>query len=156
VAARRKGFTVVEMLIVVVILGMIVLMGFPRMQAGVVNNNVRAARTALINMIAAARAASSQTNRSTWVKIEANRALVLARPRRLAGAGNADTIGPIQDLGQAYGVTVVSATATTASVDSFGFNPSLTTLGAAAKSFSISRSGRTDTVGVDGMGRVRK
>lgn len=151
-AARRKGFTVIEMLIVVVILGIIVLIGFPRMRAGLINNNVRAARTALINMIAAARASASQTNRSTWVKIQSNRALVLARPRRLPGAGDADTVGPIQDLGQAYGVTVT----TPATVDSFRFNPSMTTLGAATKKFTISRSGRTDTVGVDGMGRVRK
>jgi len=154
VSARRKGFSLVEMLIVVVVLGIIVLIGLPKFQAGVVNTNVRAARTALINMIAAARTASSQTNRSTWGKIESNRALVLARPRRLPGAGNADTIGPVQDLGQAYGVTVRTGTATT--VDSFGFNPSLTTLGAVATKFSISHSGRTDTVGVDGIGRVRK
>ena len=151
-AARRKGFSLVEMLVVVVILGIIVLLGFPRMQAGLVNNNVRAARTTFINMIAGARAAASQTNRSTWVKIESNRAVVLARPRLdlvNTGSTNADTIGPVQDLSQAYGVTVTPA-------DSFRFNPGFTTLGAGTTTFTISRSGHSDIVTVDGLGRVQK
>jgi prepilin-type N-terminal cleavage/methylation domain-containing protein len=151
VATRRTGFTMIEMLIVVVILGILVIIALPRMRTGVINNNVRAARTTLINMIAGARAAGSQTNRSTWVKIESSRALVLARPRLVTLSGSdADTIGPIQDLSQLYGVTV------TASVDSFRFNPTLMTLASTSTKFTITRSGRTDTVVVDGLGRVLK
>lgn len=141
----------IEMLIVVVILGILVIIALPRMRTGVINNNVRAARTTLINMIAGARAAASQTNRSTWVKIEGSRALVLARPRLVTLSGSdADTIGPIQDLSQVYGVTV------TPSVDSFRFNPTLMTLATASRKFTITRSGRSDTVVVDGLGRVLK
>ena len=141
----------IEMLIVVVILGILVIIALPRMRTGVINNNVRAARTTLINMIAGARAAASQTNRSAWVKIEGSRALVLARPRLAFVSGSdADTIGPIQDLSQVYGVTV------TPSVDSFRFNPTLMTLATTSRKFTITRSGRSDTVVVDGLGRVLK
>jgi hypothetical protein len=63
---------------------------------------------------------------------------------------DADTIGPIQNLSQVYGVTV------TATADSFRFNPTLTSLGVTSTKFTISRSGRTDTVVVDGLGRVLK
>lgn len=152
-AARRRGFSLVELLIVVVMIGIMLAIGFPKMRTGMINNNVRAARTALINTIAAARNASSQTNRSTWVKIASNRAVVLARPRRdlvNTGATNADTIGPVQNLGQLYGVTV------TATVDSFRFNPTLTSLAVVGTTFTISRSGRVETVAVDGLGRVIK
>jgi Tfp pilus assembly protein FimT len=139
------------MLIVVVMIGVMLAIGFPKMRAGMTNNNVRAARTALINMIAGARNAGSQTNRSTWVKIEGNRAVVLARPRLVAvGGSNADTIGPVQNLGTLYGVTV------TATVDSFRFNPTLTSLDVVGTTFTISRSGHVETVAVDGLGRVIK
>ena len=152
-AARRRGFSLVEMLIVVVMIGIMLAIGFPKMRAGMTNNNVRGARTALINMIAGARNAGSQTNRSTWVKIEGNRAVVLARPR-LDGTGGstaADTIGPVQNLGQFYGVTVTASPA-----DSFRFNPTLTSLDVVGTTFTISRSGHVETVAVDGVGRVVK
>jgi prepilin-type N-terminal cleavage/methylation domain-containing protein len=152
VAARRRGFSLVEMLVVVVMIGIMLSIGFPKLRSGMINNNVRAARTALINMIAGARNAGSQTNRSTWVKIEGSRAFVLARPRLdlQTGATNADTIGPVQNLDQLYGVTVTPA------LDSFRFNPTLTSLDIVGKSFIITRSGFADTVAVDGLGRVLK
>jgi prepilin-type N-terminal cleavage/methylation domain-containing protein len=151
VAARRRGFSLVEMLIVVVMIGIMLSIGFPKLRTGMINNNVRAARTALINMIAAARTASSQTNRSTWVKIEGNRAVVMARPPfSTAGGRTADTIGPVQNLGQVYGVTI------TPDGDSVRFNSTLTSLGVFGKTFTITRSGRVETVSVDGQGRVLK
>jgi prepilin-type N-terminal cleavage/methylation domain-containing protein len=154
VAARRRGFSLVEMLIVVVMIGIMLSIGFPKLRTGMINNNVRAARTALINMIAAARNAGSQTNRSTWVKIQGNRAVVLARPRldfANTSSINADTIGPVQNLGQLYGVTVTASPA-----DSLRFNSTLTSLGLVGTTFTISRSGRVETVAVDGLGRVIK
>jgi Tfp pilus assembly protein FimT len=132
-------------------IGIMLSIGFPKLRSGMINNNVRGARTALINMIAGARNAGSQTNRSTWVKVEGNRAVVLARPRRdlvNTGATNADTIGPVQNLGQLYGVTITP--------DSFRFNPTLTSFDIVGKTFTITRSGRVETVTVDGLGRVLK
>jgi prepilin-type N-terminal cleavage/methylation domain-containing protein len=151
VAARRRGFSLVEMLIVVVMIGIMLSIGFPKLRAGMTNNNVRAARTALINMMAGARSASSQTNRTTWVKIEGNRAVVMARPPlSTAGGRTADTIGPVQNLGQLYGVAI------TPNGDSVRFNSTLTSLGVFGKTFTITRSGRVETVAVDGQGRVLK
>jgi prepilin-type N-terminal cleavage/methylation domain-containing protein len=152
VAARRRGFSLVEMLIVVVMIGIMLSIGFPKMRAGMANNNVRAARTALINMIAGARNAGSQTNRSTWVKVSGSRVFVLARPRQdfQTGATNADTIGPVQNMDGLYGVSI------TPSVDSFRFNPTLTSLDIVGKSFILSRNGYADTVSIDGLGRVLK
>jgi prepilin-type N-terminal cleavage/methylation domain-containing protein len=149
VGARRKGFSLVEMLIVVVIIGIMLSIGFPKLRTGMTNNNVRAARTALINMIAAARNASSQTNRSTWVKVESSHALVVASPRLDGLIGSTiDTIGPVQNLAQLYGVTITPA--------AFQFNPTLTSFGMAGATFIITRSGFADTVAVDGLGRVLK
>jgi prepilin-type N-terminal cleavage/methylation domain-containing protein len=151
VAARRRGFSLVEMLIVVVMIGVMLSIGFPKMRAGMINNNVRAARTALINMIAGARNAGSQTNRSTWVKVSGSRVLVVATPRLVAlGGSTMDTIGPVQNMDGLYGVSITPV------LDSFRFNPTLTSLDVVGKTFILSKSGFADTVSVDGLGRVLK
>lgn len=150
-AARRRGFSLVELLIVVVIIGIMLSIGFPKLRTGMATSNIRGARTALINMIAGARNAGSQTNRSTWVKVAGSRVLVLASPRLVTLAGSTmDTIGPVQNMDGLYGVSI------TPSVDSFRFNPTLTSLDVVGKTFILSRNGYADTVSIDGLGRVSK
>jgi prepilin-type N-terminal cleavage/methylation domain-containing protein len=149
--ARTKGFTLIETLMVVTILGAVVLIGYPRMSAGMVKTNVRGARTTLINLLAKARTAATQTNRITLLKIQGNNAFVLMRPRLLPGAGNADTLGGVEQLGTIYGITV------TATIDSVRFDPrGLGTGFGTGTTFLVSRSGHTETITVDGLGRVTK
>src|SRR3954468_15242040 len=69
---RTQGFTLVEMMLAVVILGALVLIGFPRMSAGMTKANVRGARTTLVNLIAKARTAATQANRVALLKIQGN------------------------------------------------------------------------------------
>jgi prepilin-type N-terminal cleavage/methylation domain-containing protein len=149
--ARTKGFTLIETLLVIIILGVIVLIGFPKMSASMAQTNLRGARTTLINLLAKARTAATQTNRIALLKVEGNNAFVLLRPRKLPGAGDADTLGAVERLGDSYGVTV------TAAIDSVRFDPR--GLGAgfgAGTTFLVSRNGHTETITVDGLGRVTK
>ena len=148
----REGFTLVETLIVVVLLGLIVLIGLPRMSAAMVQNDLRGARVSLVNLVAAARAASVQGNRLTWIVFEGNTAHVVARPRT-DGVAGADTVGAVQDLDEQYGV----ALAITGGVDSIRFDPRGFGAGfaAAADTIVLSRSGYTAKVTIDGLGRVR-
>jgi prepilin-type N-terminal cleavage/methylation domain-containing protein len=147
----RGGFTLVETLIVVVVLGLIVLIGFPKMSSAMVQNDLRAARTTMVNMMVAARAASVQSNRITWIKIEGNSAYVGATPRLVPVAlSTADTVGGVQDLADLYGVTVVG-------VDSIQFDPRGFGVGfGAVDSIVLSRDGHSSTITIDGLGRVRK
>jgi prepilin-type N-terminal cleavage/methylation domain-containing protein len=149
--AQPRGFTLVELLMAVVILGALVLLGFPRMSAGVTGANVRGGRTTLINLLAKARTFATQSQRITLFKVDGSNAFVLARPRLLPGAGDADTIGPVERLGDNYGVTV------TATVDSVRFDPrGLGTGFGTGTTFLVSRSAKTDTITIDGFGRVSK
>lgn len=149
---RTAGFTLVETMMVVVILGTVALIGFPRMRAGMTSTNLRAARTTVINLIAKARTVATQTNRIALLKIEGNDAFVLARPRLVPLAGStADTVGSVRRLADLYGVTV------TAAIDSVRFDPRGLGGGfGAATTFSLSRDGHTETIRVDGLGRVMK
>jgi prepilin-type N-terminal cleavage/methylation domain-containing protein len=147
----RNGFSLVETMIVVVITGIIVLLGYPKVRDGLVRNNLRSARTTLVNMVAAARAAGAQTNRTTWLKLEGNKALVMARPRLVDLAGsNADTIGTVNNLQTLYGVTVASG----ADPDSIRFDRYLALVNPVT--LTVSKGSHSETVSLDGMGRVLK
>ncbi len=148
----RNGFTLVETLIVVVILGLIMLVGFPKMSSALVRNDLRAARTAVINLTAKARAVAAQSNRRTWVKFNGNHAFVIARPRTAAGAGDVDTLGGVQDLAELYKVGLA------ADVDSIQFDPRGfgSWIGGGAINIVLARGGYSETIQVDGLGRVIK
>jgi prepilin-type N-terminal cleavage/methylation domain-containing protein len=152
----RDGFTLVETLIVVVILGLIVLIGFPKMNSALVQNDLRGARTTMVNLLATARAASVQSNRLTWIKFEGNKAYVLARPRQVFLAGSdADTVGVVQDLSQQYKVTV--ATTLPSTVDSIQFDPrGFGAWTGGDVSVTVSRGGHSSLFSIDGLGRVTK
>jgi prepilin-type N-terminal cleavage/methylation domain-containing protein len=150
--SRRRGFTLVETLVAVVVLSLLCLIGFPKVREGMARNNVRASRTQLVNMLAKARASATVNNRRTWLWISGNQAVIMARPRLSAGAGNADTIGVVENLNSRYGTTVSFN-------DSIGFDPRglPTGWGATTKyNIKVSKSGHTDSVMVDMRGRVVK
>jgi prepilin-type N-terminal cleavage/methylation domain-containing protein len=147
----RSGFTLIEALIVVVILGLIMVIGYPKVGAAMAKTDLRSARTTVINLVATARAASVQTNRRTWIKFEGNKAYVLARPRQkppLLG-NEVDTVGTVQNLSAQYKVTVAPVL-DSIQFDPRGFGVSL------ADTITLSRNGHTETVTLDGLGRVIK
>ena len=149
--APSAGFTLMEMLLVILILGITMLIGLPRMSAGVTSASVRGARTTLINQLTRARIAATQTNRIALLKITGNDAVILLRPRLLPGAGDADTLGAVARLGESYGVTVSGA------IDSVRFDPRGMASGfGTSTTFAISRYGTTETIRIDGLGRVTK
>src|SRR6266545_1768523 len=57
---RHRGFTFVEILIVMVLIGIIAAMGIPRIRDAVRKTNVRASRAAVGTIVAKARAAAVQ------------------------------------------------------------------------------------------------
>jgi prepilin-type N-terminal cleavage/methylation domain-containing protein len=151
--SHRRGFTLIEMLMVILIIAMLVLIGYPKVSRAMVKTNVRGARTTLANMFAKARTVATQTNRKTRLKFSGNRVWIVASPRLLAGAGTVDTIGPVENLNTLYGVSVTSSPV----VDSVTFDPRGLAGGFGATStLKVARSGHTDSIVVDGVGRVVK
>jgi prepilin-type N-terminal cleavage/methylation domain-containing protein len=151
---RRNGFTLVETAIALVIVGLLVLIGFPKVRSGLDRNNVRSSRTEIVNMLTRARTSATLINRKTWLKIGGNRAWILARPRLTAAAGSdADTLGLVENLSTRYGTTVV-----TAGLDSIGFDPRGVAYGwsSASGTITVSKHGYSDVITVDAKGRVSK
>ena len=150
---RRGGFTLIEMLVALVVVSLVLLIGLPKFSSAMTSQNLRGARTTVINMLAKARAASTETNRLTWLKVSGNKAWILARPRTVAVAGsNADTLGVVEDLSKRYGATVVL------SRDSIGFDPRgiASERGGGPVTLTVTKSSHSEVVTIDALGRVVK
>ena len=149
----RRGFTLIEMLVALVVVSLIMLIGLPKFSSAMTSQNLRGSRTTVVNMLVKARAASTESNRLTWLKVSGNKAWILARPRTtVAGAGNADTLGVVEDLNKRYGTTVAM------SRDSIGFDPRgiASELGGAPVTLTVTKSSHSEVVTIDAVGRVVK
>lgn len=148
--SAKKGFTLVETMIVVVIIGAMLLIAWPKVASGLAKNNLRSSRTTLANMFARARTVATQTNRRTSINFNGNNVVVTASPRTLAGAGTVDSMGGVAKLYELYGVTL------TAPVTSVAYDPrGFATLGT-LRTFVVVRNSTRDSIMVDGLGRITK
>jgi prepilin-type N-terminal cleavage/methylation domain-containing protein len=154
--AHRKGFTLTETLIAIVVVSLLVLIGYPKAVNAIATTNVRGARTTVVNLIAKARAVATQTHRkAAQIEFVGNKVLVTATPRRGVPNGSSkDTIGPVQDLNAIYGVTV---TATSLQAGAISFDPRGIGSGFGVSSdIVLTKSGKTQKITVDKLGRVTK
>lgn len=148
---QTNGFTLVEMMIVVALIGAVLLIGWPKVASGLAKTNLRSSRTTVANMFTKARAFAMQSNRRTTINFNGNNVVITASPRTLGGVGNTvDSIGGVERLYEIYGVTVTAPSASVA-FDPRGFG----SLGA-MQSFVVTRNSKRDSVMIDGLGRVIK
>lgn len=148
---RKNGFTLVEMMIVVVLIGAILLIGWPKVASGLAKTNLRSSRTTVANMFTKARAFAMQSNRTTTINFNGNNVVITAPPRTLPGTGTVDSIGGVEKLSEAYGVTV-SPTPASVTYDPRGIR----NVGGGSVKFMLTRNSKKDSVMVDALGRVVK
>jgi prepilin-type N-terminal cleavage/methylation domain-containing protein len=147
--AHRKGFTLIEVMIVIVVGGLLFLIGLPRLRDAVVRNNVYQARVAVSGLYARARAVSIEQGRLGYLAKNGNQLTVLVRISP-TGANWADTVGVVENLNTRYGVTV------TATTDTIRFDPRGFGLNANAESIAVARDGIADTVFISPFGRIQQ
>jgi prepilin-type N-terminal cleavage/methylation domain-containing protein len=151
--SHRKGFTLIEMLIVIMIIGILVLIGYPKVSRAMATTNVRGARTTIVNMIAKARAVATQSNRqSAQLEFVGNSVLVTAQPRASLVNGTKDTVAGVQNLNTIYGVTVNTGGIAAVVFDPRGIGTGFNSTGS---DILISKSGKTQTIHIDMLGRVK-
>jgi prepilin-type N-terminal cleavage/methylation domain-containing protein len=147
--SRRDGFTLIEMLTVVVVISAVSLISFPRVRSAKYKSELRSARTSVASMYARARSAAVQYNRATMLAFNGSSAVVIASPRLVAAAGSTvDTVGRVNNLGVAYNVTVAS-TDDSLRVDPRGFGGN-----AGAITVRLTRAEFTDSVVIGSYGRL--
>ncbi len=102
---NRRGFTVIEIIIVIVLIGIVAGLTAPRLRTALIRQDVRSARDALVNMHATARASAIQRGRFTALWIVGDTALVVAQHPVTAAF---DTIVNPTNLRTRWGVTVTT------------------------------------------------
>ena len=144
---RQSGFTLLELLVVVVIIGLISMLAFPRIKEAFQASALSGARARVVTVYSAARAVAVETNRPVRMHFNGNTIWVTATPRfSTSGSGTADTVGAVQSVYGIYGVTVNST------VDSLMLDPR--GLGMNGASIILSNGHGADTVTITGFGRV--
>lgn len=145
---RRHGFTFIEILIVMILIGVIAAIGIPRIRDAIQRTNVRSTRVALTTMVAKARAAAVQrgcvstfhvgTDGNAWVSACRN-----------SGPG-VDTLGGVEQLGARFNVTL-RPDRTDMQFDPRGLNLAFVTN---VVRFSSNSSSSQDSVIINPVGKV--
>lgn len=146
---RRAGFSLTEMLIVVVIIGLAGMIALPRLNAAFDRSSVGSAKSRLTALYGAARAVATSANQTAGLRLNGNQVYVYATPRHKPPVGvGIDTIVRPADFSTAYGVTL-----------SGGFDSvrvASTGLGLDSAVIVLTKGYSADTVIINRFGRVLK
>jgi prepilin-type N-terminal cleavage/methylation domain-containing protein len=146
-AGAQGGFTLVEAMVVIVMMAIVLVIGFPSLNRARVKSDIRSARNQAVGLYYQARSSALMTGRFTTLTFSGNQAVITASPR-LSGPGTADTLGNVEDLGRLYGVTVSASPGNALTVDPRGLGSSVAT------TVYFTRNGQRDSMEVTGFGRV--
>lgn len=117
---HRSGFTTIEMLIVIVLIGAVTVIMFPKIRQTLDKTSVRAARVDVTTYTALAKASAVRRGCSGVIHFSygAQSAVwVTACPRLAPGGGTVDTVASIDSLARRYSVSITSTS------DSLQFDP---------------------------------
>jgi prepilin-type N-terminal cleavage/methylation domain-containing protein len=143
----RAGFSLPELLLVVVIIGILVALASPKLRGAWFRTEVINARNAMANLYTTARLTALQTGRTVTFQRVGNLVLITANPRLVEVSGSTiDTVGAVVDLNDRYGVTV-GGTAPSVTVYPKG-------LGGVAFEWTVTRAEFADTLEVSAFGRI--
>ena len=130
--ASRRGFTLPEILIVIVMISVLALVAIPRFSSGNAKRNQESARMRVAAALATARAAAIQKGQQVTFQLKSNRVTV--------DAGASDTLMARIPLDTLYKVTVSPTTTITIVFNSRGF----TTMTGSQQKIFLQRSGLAD------------
>src|SRR5579862_280261 len=149
-AMNRKGFTVAELLVVIVIIAITTMIGFPKIKDAIFKNNVRSARVAAATYVVTARAAAIERGCTGVVHFVSGAVWVTVCPRMATtGTGTIDTIGFVDNLANLYSVTMTMA------IDSVQFDPrGLSLTNAQSVVLFTTTTGARDSILINQIGKV--
>jgi prepilin-type N-terminal cleavage/methylation domain-containing protein len=141
----RAGFSLIELLTVVSVLGLMMVIAAPRLADANTGRNVKGARAAVANLYARARIRAVQTRRPATLQFSDSLAWVTI-PR--ANSAVVDTIGGVQNLKALYGVSIAAS-------GDISIQPTgLVNAGVPIK-VTVTRQSKSDSVVISGYGKMQ-
>ncbi len=141
-----RGFTFIEMLIAVVLLGAMTSIAFPRMRDGIMRQSVRSATDAIRVLHARARSHASQRGQPTVIDLK-NGIVAIRSTSPLTGTP--DTLGVVHNMHDRFGVTV------SATRDSLVFDGRGIGMEGSATLVYVNRESYADTIQISALGRIQ-
>lgn len=148
---NKRGFSAIELLTVLVIVGIITAFGIPRIRSAVIKSNVRSAKVSLGTLVVKARAAAvSRGCTATMTLTSGPTGTVSISVCNVNGTGT-QILGGVDSLAARYNVAMLPSTSTLA-FDPRGLAVDYTTL--VVRLMSTSSSSIRDSVIVNPLGQV--
>ncbi len=147
---NRRGFTLIETLIVIVVAGLMMAAGFPRLRQAMISTNLRSARNQMAALHAQARAVAVERGRRSAIWVNGNQVVVVTTPRVVFLNGSThDTIGGVHDMMNEFGATV------TAAGDPIGFDPRGLGTNTGTATLTVTKSAHSKTLTISPFGRLQ-
>ncbi len=144
---NRSGFTIIELIIVISVLGTLMLLGYPTLAGTLEKQNVRSARDLVAQMHSRARQNAISRGTRTTLRLRSGSLLITAA-HPVTGA--LDTVTTPRDVVGNYGV------AYTTTRDSLVFDPRGMGIEGSETVIVVSKAGYSQSVEISPIGRLRK
>ena len=144
---RRRGFTLVETVMVLVVVSLCGLIAFPKFTQAMATSNLNSAKNKLTTLYGSARAAAGG-GRVAYLHLGGNLIYATASPRTMAGVGTRDTVTPIENVYAQYGIALTS-TRDTIRIDPSG-------MGRDSAVIVLTKGSQTTTIRISQYGRILK
>jgi len=146
---RRSGFTLIEMITVVALIGMMVLIGFPKIRRALDKTNVRATRDALSTQAAIARAVAVQRGCRSVLHVTSGSAATVWVTTHCRV--KVDTVGAVDNMSKRFSVSLA------ATRDSVHYDPRGLSLDNAVTVVRITgAAGNRDSIVINSIGKVMR
>ena len=152
----RSGFTLFELLTSIVLIGIVLAFGYPRISRIARSASLRTARSSMITAVNVAKSAAVASGRCGFLRLTASEVTVFTV--NCQGAGTQITIVSNRNFQNDYGATVTMqrGSGSVLTADSLGFDPrGIPINNTQAVTFTITKGGETKTVVVGNYGRVQ-
>ncbi len=144
----KHGFSLIELLVAMAIVGIVAAVAIPRMKQGMLKDSIRSARRNVSTHLAQARAiATTRGCRSVFHVAAGSIPLVWVTVCKKDGTG-VDTVGSVDRLADLYGIGLTQVG------DSVTFAPTGIATGSAWLTMKFSRSSYSDSLTISPIGRA--